>query len=409
MKLTEPVIMALASIGSNKLRTGLTLLSIAIGVFAIVGVAIAASALQRTLTGQLESMGTTTFSIQRMPAVSMGHSWRLYRNRPDITVREATNLKRRMGEGVVVSLRRDALGKSVRYGDKTTDPNVTVVGSDEGWSYLRDFPIDEGRTLTWDDVQSYDDVAVIGSELSSRLFGSGSGIGRTIAVDGHRYRIIGSFASKGASMSGSMDNFVLIPITSATKYFFDEWASSVSITIRPEDARAYDETLSRAVVEMRRIRRVSVGMASNFEVETNESISETFSELTNFAEYFGLACGMIALLAAGVGIMNIMLVSVKERTREIGVRKALGATRLNILYQFLVEALTLWQLGALIGIGLGIAGGAALALAMETAATIPWSWVAVSFCSCTAIGLAFGLYPAWRAARLDPIEALRYE
>jgi len=383
--------------------------SISIGVFAIVGVAMAAAALQRSLTGQLETMGTTTFTITRTPSVSMGHDWRRYRTRPDITVRQGLDLKRRMGEGAIVSLQRDALAKAIRYGDVTTDPNVTVTGSDEHWAFLRDIGIEEGRTLTAADVQSHSDIAVVGSELAERLFRRGSAVGRSITIEGHRYTIVGRFASKGASMAGSLDNFILVPITSATKYFFDEWMSSVSITIRPIRSGEYDETISRAAVEMRTIRRIDVGQPNDFELETNESISETFSAVTDYAGYFGMACGLIALLAAGVGIMNIMLVSVRERTREIGIRKALGATRLNVLYQFLVEALTLSQLGALLGIGLGTGIGAWLASSMHVDPEIPWTWVAISFLACTAIGLIFGLYPAWRAASLDPIEALRYE
>lgn len=368
-----------------------------------------ALALQQTLTGQLESLGSTTFSITRTPSVQMGHSFQRYRNRPDITLRQGLDLKKRMGGIALVSIRRDAPGKVVRYGDVTTDPNVSVIGSDEGWTSLRDFTLEEGRSLSDADVQSNADVAVIGSDLASRLFRNGTAAGRSVSIDGHRYQIIGRFAPKGASMAGSQDNFLLVPITSATKYFFDDWSSSVTITIRPERAESVDETLSRAVVEMRTVRRLDVGTPDNFEVETNESIAETFSSLTSYAGYFGLACGMIALLAAGVGIMNIMLVSVKERTREIGVRKALGATRLHIMYQFVVEALTLSQLGALVGIGIGLGAGAGLSSLMDVSPRIPWNWVAVSFLVCTGIGLLFGLYPAWRAARLDPIEALRYE
>ncbi len=401
--------MALSSISSNKLRTGLTLLSISIGVFAIVGVAMVALALQQTLAGQLESLGSTTFSINRTPSVQMGHGWRRYRNRPDITLRQGLDLKKRMGGMALVSIRRDAPGKVVRYDDITTDPNVSVIGADEGWTSLRDFTLAEGRSLSDADVQSAADVAVIGSDLATRLFRNGAAVGRSISIEGHRYHIIGRFGSKGASMAGSQDNFLLIPITSATKYFFDDWSSSVSITIRPERADLADETMSRAVVEMRTLRRLDVGIPDNFEVETNESIAETFGALTSYAGYFGLGCGMIALLAAGVGIMNIMLVSVKERTREIGVRKALGATRVHIMYQFVVEALTLSQLGAIVGIGIGVGAGAGLSSMMNVDPQIPWNWVVISFLVCTAIGLVFGLYPAWRAAQLDPIEALRYE
>lgn len=401
--------MAVSSIWSNRLRTGLTLLAVSIGVFAIISVAMVALALEKTLVGQLESLGSTTFMINRMPSVSMGHTWRLYRNRPDITLRQGLDLKRRVGQSALVSLRRDALGKVVRYQDVTTDPNVTLIGSDESWTALRDFSVMEGRSLSEADVQSFSDVAVIGSDLAEKLFRSAPSVGHAVSIDGHRYTIIGEFLTKGASMTGSQDNFLLIPITSATKYFFDEWTSSVSIAVRPNRPEDLDETLSKTVVEMRSVRGLDIGVPANFEIETNQAISESFSSLTDYAGYFGLSCGMIALIAAGVGIMNIMLVSVKERTREIGVRKALGATRFHILYQFLVEALTLSQLGALGGIAIGIAAGAAVSSMMNVDPSVPWSWVLSSFLVCTGIGMLFGLYPAWRAAQLDPIEALRYE
>lgn len=409
MNVTESVRMAVQSIGGNKLRAGLTLLSIAIGVFAIVGVAAAVGALEAKVDDQLSAFGRNSFIIQKDAGVEFGNSRRRYRERKDITLREALEFKRRLTSAENIGLINQVVGGIAKYEGIATDPSVDIYGGDESFIINADYSIAQGRNLTAQDVQLRSDVAVIGAEIATKLFDKRSPLGKTFTVNGRRYMVIGVLAAKGAVFGQSQDEVVLLPITSAAKYFFDEWGTSTIINVRARSVADLDETMGQGVGILRAIRGVELGEENDFEVLTNESISETFGGFTKYISIFGLVCGSIALVAAGVGIMNIMLVSVKERTREIGVRKAVGATSGDILGQFIIEAVTLCQLGAVIGIGIGLFGGLAMGALLQVTPPVPWDWVGISIGSCTAIGLLFGIYPAWRASRLDPIEALRYE
>lgn len=400
--------MALGSIRANKLRAGLTLLSISIGVFAIVGVGASVDVLDAKVSDQMASMGRNSFIIQREPAVDFSGG-RQYRNRKDITVRQGLELKERLTTAESIGLTNVIIGASAKNEGEETEPNMGLYGSDETFLVNYDYSLVEGRSIDGGDVQTGSDVAVIGSEVASALYKAGSPVGREIRINNRRYSVIGVLESKGAVFGQSQDNIIVIPITSATKYFLDQWSASISLLVRSNSMDDLEETVDHATGLMRMIRRLEIGQANDFEVMTNESISETFGGFTQYISLFGLICGGIALFAAGIGIMNIMLVTVKERTREIGIRKAIGATRGNILSQFLIEAITLTQLGAITGAGLGLLAGLVMSLAMDVAMPIPWGWVFAALGLCLLIGVAFGGYPAWRASRLDPIEALRYE
>jgi putative ABC transport system permease protein len=409
MQIAESMKMAVDSLRSNKLRTGLTLLSMSIGVFAIVGVAAFVGAINSTLDDQLEAMGRNSYYIQREPAMEFGDHMRRYRNRQPISLRQGLEFKRRMTGVKEIGLTNFMAGGVIRYADMKTDPDVFIYGADEAFLSNFDYSIDQGRGIDPQDVQLASDVVVIGSQVADELFKHVSAVGQSIKINEHRYLVIGVYASKGAIFGQSQDNFVMVPITSSAKYFFDEWSTSVAITVSVGSAEDVDGSIDQATGLMRIIRGVGIGEDNDFEIQSNESIADAFGSFTGYLSLFGAFCGAIALFAAGIGIMNIMLVSVKERTREIGIRKAIGATRRAILSQFMIEAVTLCQLGALIGASLGVLGGLAISLAMGTSATVPWFWVFLSMAICFGIGLVFGSYPAWRAARLDPIEALRYE
>jgi putative ABC transport system permease protein len=402
--------MALWSIRANKLRAGLTLLSISIGVFAIIGVAAAVGALDAKFDDLLASLGRNSYIIQKMPAMNFGNNWRRYWNRKDITVRQAMEFKKRFTSAQNIGMVNATNGAIIKYEGEATDPNVTVYGGDESLVINYDYTVAEGRAIDPQDVQLGSDVVVLGADVVSKLFkGGGSPLGRAVKINEHRYSVIGVLAAKGGVFGQSQDNLVVVPITSASKYFFDEWGTSVSINVRARSADDLEESMDQAIGTLRAIRHVELGEPNDFEVESNESISETLSGFTKYLSIFGAVCGGIALFAAGIGIMNIMLVSVKERTREIGVRKAVGATSGNILTQFMIEAVTLTQLGALIGIALGLLGGVAMGMVLDVKPPIPWLWVGGSIGFCLAVGVVFGSYPAWKASRLDPIEALRYE
>ncbi len=409
MHVGESVKMAISSIRANKLRAGLTLLSISIGVFAIVGVAAAVGALNAKVDDQLSSLGRNSFLVQKTPAINFGGNWRKYANRRDITLRQGLEFKRRMTSADLVGLSDFVGGALIKYDDRQTDPNIYVIGTDETFLSMSDYTLKEGRALDARDVQLRSDVAVLGADIVTRLFPNVEPLGKVVRINGHPYIVIGVLDAKGAIFGQSQDNRILIPITSSAKYFFDEWGTSIRINVRSTSMGTLEETMGQAISVLRAIRKVPIGVENDFEIESNESLSDTFGGLTQYISWFGIICGAIALLAAGVGIMNIMLVSVKERTREIGIRKAVGATSGNILSQFILEAVTLCQLGALIGVTLGLCAGLALGGALDLRVPVPWVWVGVSIGTCLFVGLVFGSYPAWKASRLDPIDALRYE
>jgi putative ABC transport system permease protein len=408
MHIGESVRMALGSIRTNKLRAGLTLLSISIGVFAIVGVAAAVAALDSTLDDQLESLGRNTFYIQREPMMDFG-DWRRWRNRQPISLRQGLQLKERLTSATDVGLTNFTSGVVMRAGSEKTDPDVTIYGTDETFVSNFTYDVVAGRSIDAQDVQMGSDVVVLGADVAEELFRGANAVGRSMSIRDHRYTVIGVLGPKGSSFGQSQDNLVAIPITSAAKYFFDERGTSLMIMVRTPTVEDLSTVMDQAIGLMRIIRHVDYDEPNDFEIASNESIGDSFGALTKYVRWFGLICGGIALLAAGVGIMNIMLVSVKERTREIGIRKAIGATRRNILAQFMIEAVTLCQLGALIGIAMGAVGGIAMSAAMGSSTSLPWQTIAVSVGLCLLIGLGFGIYPAWRAAKLDPIDALRYE
>jgi putative ABC transport system permease protein len=252
-------------------------------------------------------------------------------------------------------------------------------------------------------------VILLGRDVASRIFPFGSAIGQEVTVKGHRYLVVGLIKARGSLLGAKLDNLVIVPISLYLKFYQNEFNQTVDLYVKAGSQLELQPVIDEAIGVMRTLRNVKPGEDNNFEIETNESMTNTFASFTDYLTYFGFGCGAIALIAAGVGIMNIMLVSVKERTREIGIRKAIGATRSIIMTQFVIEAITLCQLGGIAGIILGLLGGVALSGALGLNAAVPTTWLVGSVAICTVLGMVFGSYPAWQAASLDPIEALRYE
>ncbi len=409
MQFSESIRMAFASLRGNKLRAGLTLLSMAIGVFAIVGVASAVKTLEASLGEQLVTLGSNDFQIQKNSRMQFGHSRRVW-GRQDITVRQGMELRRRLENKVQsVSLLVRRSGKIVKFEEEATNPSIQVLGTDENYSIFSGYTLKAGRMLSPGEVQAGSNVAVLGADVATDLGIREGDIGKTVSVGNFPYTVIGIIDPKGAAFGESQDNFVMMPITSAMKYFFSEWGTSITINVRALSEEMLSETKDEAVGIMRAIRHVQVEEENDFEIASQEDLSETLGGFSDFLSFFGLFCGAIALLAAGVGIMNIMLVSVKERTKEIGIRKAIGATRGDVMSQFIIEAITICQFGAAIGILLGVGVGLLLGISLDAPTVFPWSSIVVSSVICLVIGVIFGAYPARKASRLDPIEALRYE
>lgn len=410
MNISESVKLALDSIAVNKLRAFLTLLSIAIGVFAIIGAGSLVSSINGTVDTELDALGENTFFIYKTPKIQMGDkAWRKYRKRKAITFSQYRELKERLTDVDLVSAQAFSQGFLVKANGKETNPDVTLIGIDEEYYQINNRKISDGRQITFSDIESNRNVAVIGNDIVVKCFPDGKAIGNDITINNQKYNVIGVLDVKGAMFGQSQDNMVLIPLNNFLTYFSDEWSESLTLTIKANKKDDLPVTIDEATGVLRSIRNDKPGEENSFEIESNEAIREQFQSFTIYLYYFGFICGGIALIAAGVGIMNIMLVSVKERTREIGIRKAIGAKRRWIMMQFLIETITLCQVGGAIGILMGVGAGSLFSLLLNLSITLPWNWIIFSLVICTLLGIVFGMYPAGKAAKLDPIEALRYE
>ncbi len=410
MNISESIWLALDSVRMNKLRAFLTLLSIAIGVFAIIGAGGLVSSIDNAITGEINKAGATSFTIGRMPLIQTGNRhWRKYSKRKPISYSQFKKLKKTLAGVKFVTANSFNQGVRVKSKYYETDPDVLMVGGDENFIESTNYTIAKGRNLSSEDISLNKNVALIGNDVLKKAFPGINPVGQKIKIKNHHFIVVGVLAEKGAIMGQSQDNRVIIPIKQFLKYYSSFWNESLKITVKAINKTLMFEAYDEAIGIMRSIRNVKPWEENNFEIETNESVGEQFASFTQYINIFGMIVGFISLIAAGVGIMNIMLVTVKERTREIGVRKAMGAKRRWILYQFIIEAVTLCILGGLIGIGFGLLASAYFGNAMGLNLTIPTNLIIISLLICTFIGSVFGAYPAWKASKLDPIDALRYE
>lgn len=425
MQMRESISMALFAIRSNKLRSTLTLLGIGVGVFSIIGVMTAMGVLQNAIESGLSDLGTNTFQIQKFPAISFNHEDRhRYRNRKDITYEQGVRFYERMNIARFVGLELWQGGKVIEYRNMKTNPNITIMGETVEGVPTNNWIVQEGRSFNNQEVQSADNVVVLGDGVVKKIFPIGNPIGEYVRVDGRQFKVIGVFEPKGALLGGNQGNFVAIPITTHMNMYGKERSINIMVTAKNQDT--YNDVLEISRGILRVIRQVPPGEPDDFEIFSNETLISTFNDMTFMIKVGAVGIACIALIAAGVGIMNIMLVSVTERTREIGVRKALGATKTYVLSQFLTESVVFSQIGGIIGIITGSMLGNIVSVLMDAPAIMPWNnavailqtpimnftalqmnITALIFCSI--IGIVFGVYPAWKAANLDPIEALRYE
>lgn len=410
MIILESIFQAIDSVRINKLRSSLTLLSIAIGVFAIIGAGGLVTSIDNAISGEMRKAGETSFIIKRFPPIQMGgHNWRKYFNRKPISYSQFIKLKERLKGVKYVTATTYTGNLTVEYQNYATDPNVDLMGGDENFLETINFNISKGRSITREDVEMNRNVAVIGNDVKIKLFPNIDPIGKKIKIKNMNFIVIGVIEAKGAIMGKSQDNRVLIPLPLFLKYFANSWEEDLTISIKAFDKISMYHAFDEAIGHMRIIRKVKPWEENNFEIQTNEAISQQFESFTGYLNIFGIIVGIFSLIAAGVGIMNIMLVSVKERTREIGIRKAIGAKTKWILIQFIIESITLSLLGGLVGIIFGFIISTYFGTMMGLKIIIPIEQIFFSFIICTIIGLIFGAYPAWKAAKLNPIDALRYE
>jgi len=411
MNLKESIISALTSIRSNKLRASLTLLGIIIGVFSIIGVMTLLDALQKGIDSGLSQLGSNTFQVQKFPALFTGGpgKWRKYENRKDITLEQAFRLKELATEYKYIGLEDWAGGKVVKYDKYQTNPNISIAGVTTEFLATNSYTLETGRFFTESDIATTRMICVLGTDVIDKLFPNTNPLGKTVEADGFKLEVIGTLASKGQNLGQSSDNLVLIPIRTMDKIYGARKNRSINIAIMAESKEKYEETMEHIIGVMRTVRKLGPGDENDFEIFSNESL---IREAANFTVYFKYGAGVISfisLVAAGIGIMNIMLVTVTERTREIGIRMAIGAKRSNVLMQFLFEAIILCEFGGVAGIIIGIGAGNLLGSILHTPISIPYDWVVIGLLVCSAIGILFGTYPAYKAAKLNPIDALRYE
>jgi putative ABC transport system permease protein len=409
MKFSEILRLAFAALGANKLRSTLTMLGISVGVFSVIGVMTVISGLRGQIEAGLSTLGANTFQFEKYPAFDRGNGDRSrFANRRAIDYAQATRFKELMGEGAPVCLQIARSGLAAAYLDRKTNPNLALVGSDENYLGSLDFALAAGRDLNAGDVDLGRPVCVLGADVAKALFADESPLGQTVRVGGQNYSVVGVLAPKGASFGQSRDNFVLTPITRWLQVY-NRANRSIKVSVQAPNAIALASEADRAVGLMRLVRGLQPEDANDFEVTSNDSLIAAFDQVAGVVAVAAFVISAIALVASGVGVMNIMLVSVTERTREIGIRKSIGARRRSILTQFLLEAVALSLLGGLAGVVMGILGGNAVAAVLSIAVVFPWGWALAGLLVCAVIGVTFGLYPAWKAARLDPIEALRFE
>ena len=399
--------MAIDAIRKNKLRSSLTLLGISIGVFSVIGVMTAIRTLESSIASGLNVFATNTFVIQKYPEISFGSN-REYRKRKNIDFSQYQKFKSRSTLPILVSVLEGTSVRNVRYKDRIVKNYVDLIGGDDCTIRFYNTYISDGRNFIDDDIHFGRNVCVLGMDVVDRLFPFEDPISKKIKIDGLEYFVIGVTERQGEAFGQSKDNFIAIPISTYLERFSDKW-TTLSIHVESSSESTFEKTKDEAIGLMRSIRKVKPEDDNDFEVVTNTEMIEQFSGFTSGVKLFALCVSVIALVVAGIGIMNIMLVSVTERIKEIGIRKAIGATKKDILTQFLMEAVFLSEFGGIVGIIMGIVGGNMVAVIFNIPAVIPIDWAVIGLVVCSAIGIGFGIYPAWRAAQLDPIESLRFE
>jgi putative ABC transport system permease protein len=413
MDFREVIVMAMSSLGANKLRSALTMTGITIGVFSVISVMTAIGALQNSIESGISFLGSNIFQFAKYPVNvnASGSAQKKYENRRNITYQEAQRYAELMeGSAREVCLKtfgHDFKGQAVYNGVKTT-PSLTVAGSNQSFLTANAYTLGYGRNITEEDVKLSRRVLVVGKLVEKRLFPHESPIGKVIRLSGHIYTIIGVLAEKGTSFGQSQDDICIMPITR----FFEDYGEAkrtVNIATQSFSQETYNRTLDKGIGAMRMARGLRANQENDFEIYSNDSLKSAFVSVAGVVRVGAFVISLIALIAAGVGIMNIMLVSVTERTKEIGIRKSIGARSRDILRQFLTEAVFISEAGGIIGIILGVIGGDLLAMWLQADLIFPFGWALAGLIVCSAIGIGFGFYPAYRAAALDPIEALRFE
>jgi putative ABC transport system permease protein len=401
---------SIRAIRSNKVRAILTICIIAFGIMALVGILTAIDAIKSSLTNQFTMMGANSFSItSRGMNIHVGNDRVRAKNYSRISFREASEFKASFSEPAWVALSFYASGMAtVKYGSEETNPNINIQGVDENYLAVSGYEVEAGRNFSADELQMNRRLVLIGSGIATKLFTGGTDpVGKMISVAGLKLQVAGVLKSKGASIVNSND-VCLMPITTARQYF-SRPNMDFTITVMPLRPGNMDIIAGEAEGQFRVVRNLNPRDESDFNVSKSDNIVALLLKNIKSVTLAATIIGIVTLFGAAVGLMNIMLVSVTERTREIGVRKAVGAKPRTIKYQFLFESVLIGQFGGLFGIFLGILIGNGVSALLKSSFVIPWVWVMMGIIVCFIVGVVSGYAPAVKAANIDPIEALRYE
>jgi putative ABC transport system permease protein len=415
MNSRDVLAMSISALLANKLRSVLTLVGIVAGVASIIAVMTAIALVQATIEHEMSVLGAQTFQVQKWPAGGFASDAERRRamRRPPLTLANAAAIREQVSSVDLVGSEVWDFSFVVQYRGETTNPNVSIVGGTPEYAPNNTHYVGLGRNLSPMDVRGAATVVVIGHAIAGKLFPFVDPIGREILVDHRKYRVVGVFDEKKSAFGGNFDNYVLMPVTTFLNVYGltnrEGDARSVNITVRAKTPELMNEAIDQTRQVLRAQRGVKPGEEDNFDFYNSASLITQFNKMSMGVKLAGFVIGIIALIVAGIGIMNIMLVAVTERTREIGLRKALGARPASIRTQFLLEAVVLCNIGGAMGVLVGFGLGNLVALFAHFQPRVPLEWALIGLAFCSTVGIAFGMLPAIRASKLDPIEALRYE